>query len=66
MVAPSGVRGVHVVPKAGQSCGFLRPRSTCPLMHTRRFLRFDIFHLEAIAPHRDGDTRSAACNRSWK
>ena len=34
MVAPSGVRGVHAAPNAGQSHGFLRPRSTSPLMQT--------------------------------
>ena len=31
IVAPSGVRGVHCLPKAGQALGFMRPRSTSPL-----------------------------------
>jgi hypothetical protein len=31
MVAPSGVSGVQVVPKAGQALGFRSPRRTCPL-----------------------------------
>ena len=34
MVAPSGCCGVHAVPKAGQSCGFFRPRRISPLMQT--------------------------------
>ena len=34
MVAPSGCAGVHRLPNAGQSCGFLRPRRIWPLMHS--------------------------------
>ena len=46
IVAPSGVCGVHSLPNAGQSCGFFRPLRTCPLMHSGRFLRLDVVHLE--------------------
>ena len=34
MGAPSGCSGVHAVPKAGHSWGFLRPRSTSPAMQS--------------------------------
>ena len=65
IVAPSGFCGVHSLPKAGQSCGFLSPRRTCPLMH-RRFLRLDVVHLEQSARRRGRDIHGAACSRSWE
>ncbi len=34
MVAPSGLRGVQVVPKAAHSLGLIRPWSTSPLRHS--------------------------------
>ena len=38
MVAPSGVCGVHALPKAGQWCGFFNPCRIWPLMQIVRFL----------------------------
>lgn len=33
-MAPSGLRGVHSLPKAAHSCGLIRPCSTSPERHS--------------------------------
>ena len=64
MVAPSGVCGVHCLPKAGHSLGFLRPCSTSPLMHSGNLVRRDGLHFrEALLGVEAGELRAQAVAR---
>ena len=61
IVAPSGVRGLHSLPNAGQSCGFLQALKNLAADAGRRFRGGDGGHLEAVR-RRMIDRDGLSCN----